>query len=281
MKCISCEIEINPKWKHAIDINVCPFCGKHIMEEHLKNLLTSLGETMEKLQAYPEQLSDWLLSNYNFIKTDSPNLKQFLPKEAVKELKRELEEQEFQEKKTTVVKIKTPDGGEQEVVVEKAMSEDKANKFFDRAEVLTASDLKKKGGPKSVAEKTQYLKNLKAQIESEGSQGIVNEAGLASMIAPEAMENADPEAVAALQSLISENDITSSLPPTMDDEDEMTNHVLAMNLASSKGKKPQGGGYNEQDARSLLEMQKRVNQSRRNFESGENRGGKGGGFSRA
>src|SRR5579885_95705 len=114
MKCITCEVEINPKWKHAIDINVCPFCGQHIMEEHLKNLLTSLGETMEKLQAYPQQLDDWLLSNYNYIKTDSPNLKMYLPKETVKELRKELDEAEFQEKKRSVVKVKNAVTGEEE-----------------------------------------------------------------------------------------------------------------------------------------------------------------------
>jgi len=47
MRCISCTTEINPQWKHAIDMNVCPFCGKHIMEEHLKNLFAALSSTMD------------------------------------------------------------------------------------------------------------------------------------------------------------------------------------------------------------------------------------------
>jgi hypothetical protein len=49
MKCVTCQTEINPKWKHAIDINVCPFCGKNIMEEHLKNCLVSLAAAMEEM----------------------------------------------------------------------------------------------------------------------------------------------------------------------------------------------------------------------------------------
>src|SRR5208282_6533600 len=125
MRCISCETEINPKWKHAIDINVCPFCGKHIMEEHLKNLFSSLGQTMDQLQQYPDQLNDWMLSNHNYIKTDSPNLKGYLPIDTIKEMRREIDDAEFQEKKSTTVKIKLPDGTEQDVIVEKRQSDAK------------------------------------------------------------------------------------------------------------------------------------------------------------
>src|SRR5271169_5876640 len=86
MRCISCETEINPKWEHAIDINVCPFCGKHIMEEHLKNCIASLAVAMEEMLKYPKQLEDWLLSNHEYIKTSSPNLSDYLSKEDVKKV---------------------------------------------------------------------------------------------------------------------------------------------------------------------------------------------------
>jgi len=275
MKCITCEVEINPKWKHAIDINVCPFCGQHIMEEHLKNLLTSLGETMEKLQAYPQQLDDWLLSNYNYIKTDSPNLKMYLPKETVKELRKELDEAEFQEKKRSVVKVKNAvTGEEEEVVVEKAMSDNKANSFFERAEALRPSEKGKKDGPKSIAEKTQHLKKLKEQIEEEGAKGIVSEAGMAAMISPEDMQSADPETVAQLQSLIDSGDIVASgLPPSpSDDDDEIPSVVLAM---ASKAKKGSSGEPNDADLESLRRMQSKVQSAQKKLASGK------GGFSRA
>jgi len=38
MRCVSCETEIDPKWAHAINNNICPYCGKIILEEHLKNI---------------------------------------------------------------------------------------------------------------------------------------------------------------------------------------------------------------------------------------------------
>ena len=67
MKCISCDSEINPKWKHAIEQNSCPYCGQHIMDENLKSLLSVLTDAMERMQEYPDQLNDWMLFNYNFI----------------------------------------------------------------------------------------------------------------------------------------------------------------------------------------------------------------------
>ena len=45
MKCTSCEREIDPKWRHAIDTNLCPFCGLFIMEERLKDLFFSLSSS--------------------------------------------------------------------------------------------------------------------------------------------------------------------------------------------------------------------------------------------
>src|SRR5277367_3482574 len=190
MKCISCETEINPKWEHAIEINVCPFCGKHIMEEHLKNCLTGLAAAMKDMQKYPEQLDDWLLSNHSYIKTDSPQLKQFLPKEVFKEMKKELETQEANEPRISTIKIKLPGGGTQDVLVEKTQSEEKTKSFFDRAEVLQGSG-KTSGkapratdepeAPKSVAEKTQNLRAVAQQIRREVHSSASSENSLASM----------------------------------------------------------------------------------------------------
>lgn len=279
MKCISCEVEINPKWKHAIDINICPFCGEGIMEEHLKNLLTSLRETMEKLKEYPDQLNDWMFSNFDFIKTDSPRLPEFLPKEYIKDLKKNEAEKEFLEKKFTV-KVKT-EQGEEDVVAEKIQSDEKTNDFFKRAEVLksnerTANPAEKDKGFSSVSEKTQYIKNIKKQIEREGAPIITDEAGLAAMINPNKLDTADPETVAEMQSLLADGDgeISSSLGG--DDDDAIPSVVLAM-ANRAKGKSTSSNA----DIVKLQKMHDRVAQSRANFESGENRGSKGGGFSRA
>jgi hypothetical protein len=275
MKCISCSGDINPQWTHAIEINVCPFCGKHIMEEHLKNLFATLRSTMESLAQYPDQLNDWMLSNHQFIKTDSPNLIDFVPKEQlqVKPLKREASpvEDELQENKKFIVKVKTEAGVEEEVVAEKIQSEERTNDFFKRAEVIKP----RLDGFQSPAQKNEHLKKMAEQIKRAGSTAL-NSEGAASIISPEMMENADPEAVAELESILSGDLITSSLSDNTGDE--IPDVVLRMaSGASGKG----NGKASAADLLKLQQQQQRVRASRENFESGTNRGGKGGGFSRS
>lgn len=271
MKCISCETSIDPKWKHAIDINVCPFCGKHIMEEHLKNCLVALSSAMDEMAKYPEQLNDWLLSNHNYIKTSSPDLKSFLPKEVIKEMRKEIDEEEFLEKKRNFVTIKTPDGEHHEIEIESNIqSEAKTNGFHERA----AGKLPKKrevspDAPKSVAEKTQYLKGLADRIKKDATAGLSGEGGQVSMITPEMLENADPEEIAEFQSMITTGDIVaSSLPDTSTgDDEEIPNVVLAM---AGMKKKSGGadGGPNEKDIRAFQEMQNKARNSQKRLESG-------------
>lgn len=297
MRCISCEAEINPKFRHAIEQNVCPFCGGFIMEELLKSLLITLQDAMNKLQAYPDQLNDWLLSNYNYIKTDSPDLKIYLPKEALKEMRKELDDEDFDRRKK-VIKVKT-EQGEVEVVTEKIQSDTKTAGFFERAQLVkrgveddgdmdsgdeTEDDVElqpvkvtKPKTFKTAAERTDHYKKLKNKIQVTAGTHV-NQEGLAAMIDPTA--EADPEDVAAYGSLLSDGDIiTSALPPSMDDEDGMTDRILSANLAIKGQGKSKGSGHNEADVRALREMHARVNVSRKNFEQGENRGKNG--FSRS
>lgn len=274
MKCISCETEINPKWTHAIDMNVCPFCGKNILEEHLKNLLADLAKTMHALQQYQAQLNDWLLSNYNYIKTDAPDLGMYLPKEAIKDLRKAIDDEEFDKKKRTI-KVKTADG-EQEVEVEKIQSDSKTNSFFERAEALRDPP-KKKGeepeAPKSIAEKTQHIKQMAQRIKKEVAQGIVGQADLASMMSTEGGEAENPEFVAELQSVLSSGDIVASaLPePVGGDEDIIPGAENAVaRMANMVGNKATA---QERDMKTLQEMQNRVQNTSKKL-------GKGG-FSRA
>ncbi len=281
MKCVSCETEINPKWAHAININVCPFCGKYIMEEHLKNCIAGLAAAMEEMQKYPDQLNDWLLSNHNYIKTDSSDLVKYVPREVIKEMRKDIEEKDFQEKKMTTVKIKNAFGEEEEVLVEtqKVQSDDKTKGFFDRAEVMGGSGKTSgKGGnnpsaPKSVIEKTQHLKEVAQRIKKESSQGIISEDGLASMISPEMLENVNPSTVAELEAVIGSGDIIASgLPsPSTGDDDEIPSVV--MNMASRAAAKQ--GNANEKDLKTLYEMQNKAANASKRLASGK------GGFSRS
>ena len=196
MKCASCEIEINPQWRHAIDANVCPFCGSAILEEHLKNLLSTISDVMEDLLAYQDQLNDWMLSNHSYIKTNSPDLIYHIPQEMLQVSQKDVDFQkrkEAQDKKFTV-KVQT-EMGEEEVVVEKVQSEDKTNDFFKRAEAVKPNI----EGYKNTMEKTEHLKRVVQQIKKGGSVSLVNEGGSGIMIDPSMMDNADEEAIAELR----------------------------------------------------------------------------------
>jgi hypothetical protein len=265
-------MEINPKWKHAIDANMCPFCGESIMEEQLKNLFSVLGDAMEQLADYPEPLDDWMLS-HNYIKTDSDKLVSFIPEEYLNKLHEEFLEKNKRHgrdiepgNKKFSVKV-TTDQGEQEVIAEKIQSEERTSEFHKRAEAVKPN----LDGFKNVSEKTQHLKAMAQQIRREGTS-VNNQSGLAGLISSEMMETADPEAVAELRAAISGGDmVSSSLPESeFDGEDEIPSSVLRMANSAQKG-----GKSAQADLAKLNELQNRVSGSRKSFLSG------GGGFSRA
>ena len=100
---------------------------------------------------YQEQVNDFLLSNYSYIKTDDPNLTSFVPKEKIKEVQKELAEEEFQDKKKSTMTVKTKDGNI-EVEVEKLMPDYKAEIFHKRANMNQSGEA---GNSKSVVKKTR------------------------------------------------------------------------------------------------------------------------------
>lgn len=247
MKCKSCETEINPKWRHAIDTNKCPFCGSEIMDEELKNLFLTLTSTIEQLSKYPDQLNDWMLLNHSYVKTDSPKLVEFVPKGwGLQTNKGE----------ASTVKI-TVDGEEQEVEVKKSQSDTKTNEFFKRAEVIKPNE-----DFKNTSEKTQHFKNMVEQIKKTGKSSVGNGASL--LVQDEGIEALDSEELAELSSM---NDLTSS------GEDDIPAVVLAM--ANSKN----SSSVNQKDLMLLQQMQNKQYSSKDNFESGASRGKNG--FSRS
>jgi Zn-finger nucleic acid-binding protein len=232
MKCMSCEMEIDPKWKHAIESNMCPFCGQLILSEQLKTLFVDLRITMEGLQEFKEQLDDWMYSNHNYIKADSPKLKEML------------KGPENKEKHT--VKVRT-EHGEEDVVVERIQSEEQTTEFFKRAEAF------KPKGDKSPAEKTSRLKAIVKQIKSGGG------ASLTSFDVED--DGGNMNDISELESAITgEPAINSAL--TNPDDDEIPAQVLAM--AQTSG----GSDKNNKDIRAHQEMYAKQAESRKNFQNG-------------
>jgi hypothetical protein len=247
---MSCKTEINPKWKHAIDSNVCPFCGEVIMDLILRDLLSNLRKNIDNFPPeFLPHLDDWLFSNYNYVKADSKMLVKNKP------------EKEKPNNKYTV-KVDT-ENGPQEIQAEKIQSEDKTNEFFKRAEAVRPNI----DGFNSTAEKTAHLKQMVQKIKKGGtasSDQQIMDAELMAQMASD-LEN-------------SEDKLIQSSLPSSDDEDEVPSVVLNMASQYNKNASQQNGGVNMKDLMALQKMHDRVNNSKQNFESGENRGK--GGFSR-
>jgi hypothetical protein len=278
MKCVSCNEYVDPKWVHAININICPWCGLHIMEEHLKNLFSTLRETMDSLAVYPEQVNDWLLSNHNYIKTDSPNIINYIPSDALKSLKKSEDDKDFLNRKESAkftVKVKT-ENGEEEVIAEKIQSEETTNEFFKRAEVIKSNSpnqTKQQLGPnayQSTAEKTEYLKKMAQQIKRTGSQGLTDPSGGSMALSAEMLDQADPEAVAEFQQMIAGGEVASSLEQdSMDDDLPGGDFILQANMAAAQGKSAGSGSQaNAKDMAHLQRLQAKVSQARQNVASG-------------
>ncbi len=265
-----CGTEINNSFKFAISKNICPACGEMLMEEHLKNLFVTLTETMNSLSEYKDQLNDWMLSNYNFIKTDSENIISYVPKDLLKKSRKEETDEEFQERKNKKfkVKVKNDAGNEEEIDAEQIQSDEKTASFFKRAEAVKPNI----DGFSSAAEKTQHLKAIAQQIRKEGNTALGNSGSkrMKRVQTAEDIEEMDSE-------MSEEEDIEIPATPELySGEDEIPAVVLNMGNRNNGRNMSQS---EQSDLFKLRQMEERRNNSKNAFENGENRGK--GGFSRS
>lgn len=59
MQCMYCCAKINTKWKYAIDNNICPVCGKTIVDDNLKYLYSSLNSTTQMIAKIKESIRSY------------------------------------------------------------------------------------------------------------------------------------------------------------------------------------------------------------------------------
>lgn len=80
MNCMSCGAPIRPEFKASIRTNICPACGKELMNEATLDLLADIKEALEKMPNDPEGIAGWLLANYEMRKVGSGEpVSQFFP----------------------------------------------------------------------------------------------------------------------------------------------------------------------------------------------------------
>ena len=254
MNCNSCKEEVSTKFRHSLESNICPFCGNGIMDENLKDLLSTLRATMEELSEYPEQLNDWMLSNHNYIKTDADNLVSFVPQELLKTFSKNVQkesDEDFQERKGKKFKVKvTTENGEQEVEVQKIQSQERNDAFFKRAEAVKPNI----DGFSSALEKTQHLKSIAQKIKRGGME-IGGE---------DSSEMMEGDLASELRSMISGDEVDNSQSDFGSDEEKIPSIVMNMANKASSRKDP------NDDLRKLQEMHQKSQRS--SF---------GGGFSRS
>jgi hypothetical protein len=226
------------------------------MNDRLKELLACLKETMQELTQYPQELNDWMLSNHSYIKTDSPNLVNYLPEETLNELKQAKEDKELQERRKFKVKVKGKDGKVEEVDAEKIQSEEKTNEFFERAGVISGPS-KSSGSSSGVspaAEKTANLKKMAAQIKMEGAGSLI--------MTKEEFENFNSNEPNEYSSLISGgNDVNHIDQDGAMDDIKVPGFIINANQAAAS---KLGGGMSRssKEADDLKSLQAQVSKSK-------------------
>lgn len=254
MLCMSCSVDVDPKWTHAIESNSCPFCGKLIVDERLKDSFVEMKILMTDLIAnFKEELDDWLLSNYNYIKTDSEDLINYLPEEALKSVKKYKDEESFLKRKAEQkfkVKIKNEDDSEEEIDAEKTQSEETTNEFISRADAHTSIS------------KANKLRDLVKKIKSDG-------VGSTPMMTESSMNGIDEEKVLEMQNFLDPGNIIHSGLQSMEDDDGTDPEMKALADQMEGIKTNKSNAVSEKDLKALREMHAKANRAKGAINSGK------------
>lgn len=231
---MSCQSEINPKWKHAVNNNSCPFCGDNILPEELKELLSSLEHTINELkEKYSNQLDDWMLSNYNYISTENDKLINYVPKHKL-----------INKVKSSAVKETSEEDSGVDENLESSIDEGKVTSVQDSS--VTEQFFKAAGVSKSI-ERTQELKKMAEEIKAQNPS-------IKKKIASHSDYDEDAD------------DINSSLDSYDDNADEDI-HPAALALAKSKISKS-SSDYNPKDMLKLQELHNKNKHARSSVVNG-------------
>lgn len=265
MKCKSCQGEVSPKFAHAIAINMCPLCGEAIMEPELQNALKNLKTAMEISALYPDEVFDWLKSNYNLIK-------QSVMDDAMRALEATVESKvatQVETIKATYYKP-TPKSGKgstttdsNEVAVDKdgnqlegetIQSQEMTNKFMKNA------------GVNKMVERNEHYKKIVNEIKKNGAPALIDENGGSGVVTPDMLKALDADETEELQAYFgSEPGVSSSLDGDYDDDDDIPSVVLGM---ANQAKRAQGGNYNPKDIAALQEIHGKAKKASRALSSG-------------
>ena len=252
MKCKSCSGDVPPKFSHAILVNICPLCGDPIMDDELQSALADLKSAMTATASYPNEIFDWLKSNYNLFTLDDVTAK-------LNEAEAKLKETYTQQIVKPIPKSAQPLPPPKEIQVDEdgnqltgqvIQSPDQTSKFLKDPKVTRAIS------------KQDHFKNVIKQIKSSGkmpeSSGISGGGG-GGALTPDMIEGIDgseggldSEELAELNAAFGNDEpgIQSGLDDEMGFDDEIPLAVL--NMANAAGGNV---GSNNKDLKKLAALQ--------------------------
>lgn len=275
MKCKSCQGEVPPKFTHAIAVNSCPLCGEEIMEADLQVALTELKSAMSATANYPDEVFDWLKSNYNLIPQTLMDEKLAMMESSFNaRVQTEVDKVKANYFKATP-KVKSSSGNDEvtaeEITVDKdgnqtsgetIQSPEQTNKFLKAAGVKKMVATKDKG----MVDRNAHYKDIVNQIKRNGAPALIDESGGSGVITPDMIQALDPDETAELQAYFGSGPgIASGLDGEMDDDDEIPSIVSAW---SNQAKQSQSGTYNAKDVAALQQLHGKAKQASRALSGG-------------
>lgn len=256
MKCKFCQGDVPPKFSHAILVNICPLCGEAIMDDELQIALKSLKEAMAAVISYPQEIMDWLKSNYSLQSEDDVQDKINVAVQtavAAAELKAKEHLHRQLEMRQPQIKF-VQEQAKEEVVLDENGNQisgpsiqpsNQTSKFFKNAQATR------------VLNQQSHFKDLIKQIKKSGAEGGSGEGG-GGVVTPEMAMNMgnelDYEERTQLRAAFGDDSPESDYgrdPADIDYEDEIPSIVL--NMAS--GGKGGGSNVNHRDLQKLQNLQ--------------------------
>ena len=225
MRCKSCEGDVPPKFAHAILTNMCPLCGEVIMDEALQFSLKELKSAMKAVEAYPDEIFDWLRSNYNlYSESYMQEQLKLVETKAVEEAKKSMQALVPKNrivKATSTEEIQLDKDGNQ-INGEVIQSPDETNKFFKDKSIKRQVD--NQAHLKDIV--NQIKKKGSFESDSSGGGGGAFNAEMAKALGVDPNADIDPDVLQDEINIMMGNNVNSAMESDYDDDDAIPAEVM-------------------------------------------------------
>lgn len=127
MKCKSCDCQVSAEFKHAIETNCCPKCGKTIMDTNVQGLLIKMNEVLRTNNNDIGALAVWFSNTYLSDSEDADRREDTSTADDQGEIVEDIQEERKPSKKTPPRKIQRST----------AASKEQSSEMAERAALIT------------------------------------------------------------------------------------------------------------------------------------------------